>query len=923
MKDLESQFVASPGDNHNAGLVTKTENSQSEKYAHLIGGESRHVTLPKAIAVEIQGILQRQAGKITSTEEVRDAADAKSRLKQIADSDFNDNGGALDSLCRWAQADRTNIDLIEESVAEYVQENGVNLSLLSFLGDLEQVRPSLMVNDKLAEALELMGDLRPAVQDQLTALNRTNNPGTNLALHKIMDFVHTYGTTVQDHTERELDEKSMSGSRYGFFFNFIIFLREEISHSKNYLVRKHGEDIVEMLEQFDRDNKKGVLHGTPGGAADETIYTFRRIKEANDMRLRSGIHEGFPVANPALPIARGYIGFYRSGKLVKVFKDTYSKEKVKNFQALEKEFISQNNSDDNYIYDVVNEPVILDGRHSHPSNKLSRLRDIWDFNKHLRDMGREFYYDLSRINGKEMHPMVYADFLTRNEEYLHRHGFEKNDGEPLSLEQFFGLHYTNNATTKEEIYAYQNLTRLHMRKKIEDDFGVDIADYDLRTQRNFLEFLETRDVENVAKLRDFVAIYRNDGLRTFLSLDLDQSLGDKIVALGEMLPEKDARTIFSKYAEIVDATENLVSYVEETFGEDKKKAASPALVGEIREKMLWRGKDLLARFAERVERGEEFDSVALQKELEQIKASNALFLSALKSLHEAGVYTNLDEIKSISQDTRPGPEVSEKDRQDMREMYTRNYSGADQEELQKFLLKKLEEYFSDATTTFEIVRHDGEIRAFYRMTYVNPEKVYLGAFNVDPEFHGATLGETVLDQSVARWGQESGLVIEADAPAYAPINRKYIESGFIGTATEDFHGAKAMKIYWNNVLNPELFRSKTMLTKEIIDAGRPGEERVIDDGRVSIWVGEKAAISEHIESIFSRTSGTDRFVLTRSFEITDETGRVLAVIVCEKVRGDHLNNYETSTFSERYDYPYGARKEGGMIVGPNDGYFIV
>jgi len=59
--------------------------------------------------------------------------------------------------------------------------------------------------------------------------------------------------------------------------------------------------------------------------------------------------------------------------------------------------------------------------------------------------------------------------------------------------------------------------------------------------------------------------YGLPGVRAFLSLDLDVSLGQKIVKIGENLDAKLARALFEKYGEIVDAASQAAEYIRDHF----------------------------------------------------------------------------------------------------------------------------------------------------------------------------------------------------------------------------------------------------------------------------------------------------------------------------------------------------------------------
>lgn len=121
-------------------------------------------------------------------------------------------------------------------------------------------------------------------------------------------------------------------------------------------------------------------------------------------------------------------------------------------------------------------------------------------------------------------------------------------GELLERE---GMEKIENPETLEGRYRF--LIHPLFRKNIEDDFGVELKDFPIRTQVQFLNFLFEKNEEEVKRVMKFMQDGNStDRLKHFLSFEQGADMGEKILAIGEKLPKEAADTVFGKYAEMAD-----------------------------------------------------------------------------------------------------------------------------------------------------------------------------------------------------------------------------------------------------------------------------------------------------------------------------------------------------------------------------------
>lgn len=143
-------------------------------------------------------------------------------------------------------------------------------------------------------------------------------------------------------------------------------------------------------------------------------------------------------------------------------------------------------------------------------------------------------------------------------EILDREGFKK---ENYSTEDY-----------KKLLLTYKTLTQLPIRHEIENKFRIKLEDYSVREQVQFVNFLATKSVDEVERVNNF--LNRSDNkenkinkVKSFLSLEFDNSMGLKIVEIGEYFNNEvgAADMIFAKYVEFVEHLNKNVDDLEDLY----------------------------------------------------------------------------------------------------------------------------------------------------------------------------------------------------------------------------------------------------------------------------------------------------------------------------------------------------------------------
>lgn len=304
------------------------------------------------------------------------------------------------------------------------------------------------------------------------------------------------------------------------------------------------------------------------------------------------------------------------------------------------------------------------------------------------------------------------------------------------------------------------LRHLHdpeMFARLQKDLGVDLRAISLAAQIQLLQYLAASDTAEYEEFKNALGKDTESNtliLNAFLANSEDPKFSAEILKLAKQ--GESGMAVLSKYKEITDVIDSLRNITDRTVARN----------------LIVRANRIIERFAKETE-GEESKVMG---ELEQIRAENELFLATFKALPKEAREEALREAKDVRiEELHPG-ELSEEDTKRMELMYTHNYSDKKYANLLPLLLEKFRESLKDSSARFVIFRHKGIVRGFLRFTGRPDGSTYFGAFNVDPTYSGAAIGETMIDQAIEAEARTH--VIYADCEANSRIGKKYLEHGF-------------------------------------------------------------------------------------------------------------------------------------------------
>jgi hypothetical protein len=256
---------------------------------------------------------------------------------------------------------------------------------------------------------------------------------------------------------------------------------------------------------------------------------------------------------------------------------------------------------------------------------------------------------------------------------------------------------------------YKALLNVFFRDKIENEFGIELNQLNLREQIQFVNFISTKSVEEMEVIKNSIATSKDDDarincLKSFLSLEFDKNNGEKILNIVEKLENEDAKKVFTKIAELGDLAQEKEEELSLKVFKDSQKEIPENMRGEL----LRRAHNIISRFSDELKSGE-LNKEKIEKllaELEQSRIEIDLVASLLIASKKEGEAQNLEDIKGLEISEISGKEVLEKLEliNKLREMYRVNNSHKSKEDLER-LMSDFEKHL-EYDAKFQVVYFD-------------------------------------------------------------------------------------------------------------------------------------------------------------------------------------------------------------------------
>ncbi len=330
----------------------------------------------------------------------------------------------------------------------------------------------------------------------------------------------------------------------------------------------------------------------------------------------------------------------------------------------------------------------------------------------------------------------------------------------------------------------KNMLNPALREALFLDTGINLNELGPE-QAYFIEYISSKKRGQIEPLKKFVNTFAENGIKTFLSCANEIGMGDKILTLGEKLPEASARILFKTYGDIIDASEEVGNILTNNL----KGKVTTEMIEKAKESLLLNGKNLLDKYAEKSKTCEGSICEDIGRELEErlslAKKSIFAFSATCKVLVENGEFSFEDFGKAkLSYDQSPIPEEMADMIIKMHYENTKQYPDKLKNEWRGTLKDGLEN--PDPNQLIVSASYEDEIVSAMRVIKREDGSWYGASFNVNPTIQGGRIGSELLKEVLKDLSKDKPFV--ADCYSKNPMLKTYLDKfGFkITKEIEDY-----------------------------------------------------------------------------------------------------------------------------------------
>ena len=394
------------------------------------------------------------------------------------------------------------------------------------------------------------------------------------------------------------------------------------------------------------------------------------------------------------------------------------------------------------------------GEYNNPDYHVSRLTADGEIGIFDEDLKLMKYFHLGDLSTEEK--KVQAKVMDFVYETLFYNKSDESPEDRIKRERYL-------KDFKENYYKIAN-------EKIFEQTGVRMNNLSFKEQGGFVVYYGQSSEKRKEELKGFVQKYGEQGIKTFLSLESGQEMGEVILNIGERADSNEADVVFAKYAEIVSLTEKSRGELEDLFRNEKK--LSDEELEKIVQNLVSKAGQILIKFSEKF--GEENSTEDLLQELEEYRADLILTASVYKGVNQDEV--SFEDLEDVEFESKNVNSLSESEIKDMKDIYARNYEY--NPKFQRAILDNFDNIIKEEKTKIYFYKDKGKIVAFNRFDDIGEARKYFGSFNVDPVLNSSSIGSALMEIGLEKEVRDNE--IEADCIPKTLISTKYIgRCGFV------------------------------------------------------------------------------------------------------------------------------------------------
>ncbi len=539
-------------------------------------------------------------------------------------------------------------------------------------------------------------------------------------------------------------------------------------------------------------------------------------------------------------------------------------------------------TEENYFVKVRLE-LIVDKLENFPRNsKVVLADDLGQDRERIFPLSAQFYYDKQRESylGRCAYNKASSDYgviYTNSGQVDSFFKLNSKNGTNLELRDILAeSHVQWEALTQEEqgnlVDNYRVLIGPAFRFEVEEKFKIQLKDFDIRTQVQFLNFVSSRNEEEIEKIVNFTNSDEDREivtmkLKAFLALEVKDAEGTKILQVGEKLSREKAKIFFQKISELANLAAKERAEIQELLLKEKREQEIP----KIQRELLVRAYALVEKFSAQLsqEQSGEQKVENLLSDLEKSKTEIILLAAALKS------GATLEQLKDWEILVKENPDEDEQ--QEMFEIAERNWDQI--KNIKDVVVDGLRGIFSDgAKRKWYLAKFQKKVASSMAFRQMETGRVYASSFNVDFDARGLGIGDKMMEIAIVEEAKEN--VIEATVSPRIPAGTAYVERvGFI------ING-----IISNYRDTGEPLFSIELDNKQNLNYQYRNEGKEVEIGEEAI----KGKVSEQVEA--KQLIGTESFVL--KFDMENDFEKMKATMEKLLVAKDNDGKYVSAELAE-------------------------
>ncbi|MBI5530810.1 MAG: GNAT family N-acetyltransferase [Candidatus Doudnabacteria bacterium] len=317
--------------------------------------------------------------------------------------------------------------------------------------------------------------------------------------------------------------------------------------------------------------------------------------------------------------------------------------------------------------------------------------------------------------------------------------------------------------------------------------GLHFNNFSLQEQGWFLHFVAEAEQQQRKEVFSLAKEFGESGVRSFLSLDYGDELGQAILDIAAKLDKKSAQAVFFKYSEIVDAAYKAKDYLTGHFNSEA--AGQEDISRKLAENLLKKGKNLLSEFAKN---NTQIESVSVMNKLDSLKTEVLMFAQAFKVLPKEAKF-DFNEVEGTEIQDRDSSLLTSAERGQMLEIFELNRVGNYPDGLKKQTLKDFRNLIHEPGHTFRILKHNEKIIAFLHYDQLSKNEIYVGSLNLHPSAKDSPVATAMLKSALEEKGGNN--LLKAVVWEKNPAKTYYSMLGFRKVG-EDTNYENTGEKYW-------------------------------------------------------------------------------------------------------------------------------